>query len=129
MKSKFTLFLILLVSISLSSCGPRISGTWNIQNYQSNAQGGDGVSLSNIGTLSFNKNGSGEKKINYNFLGSTTEEETSFKWKSEDNLITIDDGQESQFNKTWIILEDKKNYQRWRSTDGRNQVQTLVLTR
>ena len=46
----------------LASCSPRMVGTWTVQRFETTKPGQQGVSLNNIGTINFNKNGTGEKK-------------------------------------------------------------------
>ena len=68
----------------------------------------------------------GEKNINYTFLDVTVNDFLPFKWTLNDNIITID-GEKSNFAKSWIIIENKSKYQKWRSTDGSNTVQIMEL--
>lgn len=119
------LFLFFAAAI-LTSCSSRMDGTWNVERYETTTPGGQGTSLSNIGTMTFNSNHTGEKNLNYQVLGVLRNDTHSFEWKSTDNYMTIV-GNNSEFAKTWIKLEDKRNFQKWKSTDGTNQVQILEL--
>ena len=83
---------------------------------------------SNIGTITFNKNGTGTKNLDYSLLGVSKKDATPFTWSTTEDFITIE-GDESEFSKTWIFIENKNDYQKWQSTDGANTVQTLELVK
>lgn len=126
MKLKFALLLV--IGVTFNSCSDRIVGTWTIQKYETTTPEKQDVSLKNIGTMTFYKNGKGEKNISYTIFESMKEDKSSFKWKRTEKFITID-GRESDFSKTWIIMTDDGKFQKWQSTDGNNQVQILELIR
>lgn len=117
-----------LIAIILGSCAPKLAGTWSIQKYETTAPGEQGVSLNNIGTITFNKNGNGEKNISYIIFGTTIEDKLPFSWSASENMVTIE-SEGSELSKTWIVVEGKKKSQHWRSTDGANKVQILELVR
>ena len=117
---------ILMCIFLLSSCAPNIIGTWNVVRYETVDGGQKGLVLNNIGTITFNKKGVGEKRISYNVLGSQRNDSTSFSWKSDDSFVTISSDY-SDFSKTWILIENSKKKQLWKATDGANQVQILEL--
>lgn len=102
-------------------------GTWTVQRFETTKPGQQGVLLSNIGTVIFNKNGSGEKKINFSALGVTTNDEQPFKWKWVDDKYVSIEGEGSEFSKTWIIITNKKKHQKWKLTDGTNTIQIIGL--
>ncbi len=111
----------------LASCSPRLAGTWTVQRFETNTSGQQGVALKNIGTVQFNKNGTGEKNISYPVLGVTHRDQTPFSWKSSgDKYVTIE-SQNSEFAKTWIVVSNKKKFQKWTTTDGTNKVQVIEL--
>ncbi|MDD2996007.1 MAG: hypothetical protein EOM47_00315 [Bacteroidia bacterium] len=126
MKKNFLHTTIFLSVIFLSSCAPNILGTWNVVRYETVENGQPGITLNNIGTISFDKKGVGEKKISYNVLGAQRNDSTTFTWKSNDNFVTIN-SDNSDFSKTWILIENSKKKQLWKATDGGNQVQILEL--
>ena len=126
MKKNFLHTTIFLSVIFLSSCAPNILGTWNVVRYETVENGQPGITLYNIGTISFDKKGVGEKKISYNVLGAQRNDSTTFTWKSNDNFVTIN-SDNSDFSKTWILIENSKKKQLWKATDGGNQVQILEL--
>ena len=110
-----------------TSCSKRLVGTWNVQRFETLTPGQQGVSLQNIGTLKFKSNGSGEKNLSYNALGKTEEDKTPFKWSwVEDKYVSIN-SEGSELAKTWIIMENKRHYQKWKSTDGSNRIQVIEL--
>ena len=53
----------------MASCSPRLVGTWTVQRFETTQPGKQGSILKNIGTINFNKNGIGEKNVNYTILG------------------------------------------------------------
>jgi hypothetical protein len=127
-KTVFYIALILIVSSFLTSCSHRLVGTWNVASYETETQGQQSIKLNNIGSMTFKSNNRGEKNLNYQVFQITREDKLPFRWIASDQFVTIDgDKDQSDFVKTWIIVENKRNYQRWRSTDGQNQIQTLEL--
>ncbi len=110
-----------------ASCTPRIIGSWDIQKFETLKAGEQSISLNNIGTIEFHKNGTGTKNINYSILGISHSDPNSFTWKWSENKFVTLEGEGSDITKTWIIIANKKKFQKWKSTDGANQVQTLEL--
>lgn len=121
--------LIALAVTLLTSCSHRMVGTWTVQRYETTSPGQEGVTLNNIGTMKYNKNGSGEKNINYSVLGTTHEDLSPFKWTWEDDRFISIESEGSDFSKTWIIIENKRKFQKWKSTDGTNNIQILELAK
>lgn len=128
MTHKLFNFLFLATTILLfSSCSQRITGTWTIQRYETVTPGQTASSSSNIGTMRFKRNGTGEKNINYQMYGMQRRDTEPFKWTITDGQYISIDSRQSDFSKTWIIIENKRKFQKWKSTDGRNNIQTLEL--
>lgn len=121
-------FIALLSIGTLLSCSPQIVGTWTVQKYERLTPGEQGTTLSNIGTMTFDKNNTGTKKLDYTVLGIEQSDSAPFTWSTTENYITIE-GDDSEIAKTWIYLETKNNFQKWKSTDGENNVQTLELVK
>jgi len=71
---------------------------------------------------------SSKQKLNYTVLGVEKNDSTPFEWEATENYITIN-SEDSEISKTWIYLENKRKSQKWKSTDGKNQVQTLELVK
>ncbi len=129
-KKLFYLSLLYLGAFTITSCSHRLVGTWNVASYETETQGQQSIKLNNIGTMSFKSNNRGEKNLSYQVFQITREDKLPFRWVASDQFVTIDgDKDQSDFVKTWIIVDDKRKYQRWRSTDGQNQVQTIELTK
>lgn len=111
-----------------ASCAPKLAGTWNIEKYEVNEPGKSGVSVSNIGTISFDRNNTGSKHIVYSIFQNSYSDTTAFSWhKDNKTSIRIEAGDSSVFKKTWLIIEDDRKEQTWKSTDGFNKVQILKL--
>jgi len=129
MKTKiFTISAVLFITIFFSSCSHRLVGTWTVQNYETVEPGKEGVSAKNIGTMTFKRNGKGNKELTFSALGIWQVDKTPFTWSVDNNFLTIS-GEGSDFAKTWIIVEDKSKYQKLKSTDGANQVQIIELAK
>lgn len=128
---KIKLLLLGLV-ISLASCSPRIVNTWNIDKYKVTDSNGKSMTSENIGTITFKKNGEGEKKLHYNLFQDDYSDSSPFEWNLYDDYIVLKNTnrkEDSNFNKTWIIIEDSSKKQVWKSTDGKNMVQVIELSR
>ncbi|HRE76965.1 MAG TPA: hypothetical protein PLL09_03980 [Flavobacterium sp.] len=126
MKSIFTLSFVAV--LFLTSCSEKIVGTWNVQKFETIKPGEQNISLNNIGTITFNKNNTGEKSLYYNVLGVETKDDVPFKWNLNEPYITIE-SENSSIAKTWILIENNRKSQKWKSTDGSNEIQTLELTK
>ncbi len=124
-KVKLVLAAVMVTALFMS-CSQGIVGTWSIQKYESTVPDQQVVILSNVGTISFDRNGTGEKEVSYTVFDLTKTDNSPFTWTITDNFITIvSDG--SEFSKTWIQVENQKDYQYLTSTDGQNRVQILEL--
>ena len=121
-------FLAIGAVIVFSSCSHRLAGTWNVQKYETETPGQEATALQNIGTITFKQNGTGEKNLDYMVLGYQRKDNQPFKWSATDQYVTID-SQNSDFGKTWILTKNKAKFQQWKSTDGRNQVQVIELSK
>lgn len=84
--------------------------------------------LSNIGTMKFEKNHTGEQDLRYQMFGAPREIITNFEWQQGDGYVSIKSN-DSNFAKTWLVTEDKKKKQIWKSTDAQGRIQTLELSR
>lgn len=123
----FTIATLVITAVFLTACSSRIVGTWTVQRYETTTPGQQGVALSNIGTMQFKNNGSGEKNLNYSVLGITRNDQIPFNWTWNDGKYISIESSGSEFSKTWIIMENKKKFQKWKSTDGSNNIQILEL--
>ena len=112
-----------------TSCAHRMVGHWNVDRYETQESGQQGVALMNIGTMNFKKDGTGDKNLNYTVLGARIDDSTPFVWTwGDDKFIAIESSQ-SDLSKSWIIMENKSKYQKWKSTDGSTNIQILELTK
>jgi hypothetical protein len=126
MKTTKILLSLVIVATFFASCSQGIVGNWSIQKYQSTIPDQQDIILSNVGTINFNRNGTGEKNVSYTIFDLTKTDITPFTWTISENLLTIvSDG--SEFSKTWIQVENQKSFQYLTSTDGQNRVQILEL--
>ncbi len=126
MKTTLKILALFLLGISLTSCTSRLVGTWTIEKYETTQPDQQAVSLSNIGTITFYKDGTGEKRISYTLFGTTYNDDLQFNWTTSDKYVTID-SEGSKFSKTWIMLESTLRTQKWQSTDGSIIVEFLEL--
>lgn len=121
----FTFYTLILAVATLTSCSHKLVGNWNIEKYETTTPGKQGVTLTNIGTLSFQKDGNGTKDIAYSILGQKIEYNSSFSWSTTDEFVTLD-SENSDFSKTWIQVENKKKSTkmesyRWRQSGTSNR--------
>ncbi len=124
--NRLTIFFISTLVILLTSCSTSLIGTWKVDKFQTYEYGQSGSVLSDIGTVRFDKDGSGQKDLRYTLMNMTVTDNMPFKWIVNDNTVTLL-GEKSDLIKTWIIVENGSSYQKWQSTDGFNLVQTLIL--
>ena len=125
-RSKLFFAALLLIGTTLSSCSTSIVGSWAIQKYETTSSNQQGASLNDIGFMVFNSDGTGEKNISYTLFGAQINDTSPFSWTATDKYVTIE-SERSLFSKTWILIENQQGFQKWKSTDGSNQVQTLEL--
>lgn len=121
--------LIFLTFLIMASCSieRNIMGAWQIESYSEASQDGSTANAKNIGKIIFDKNGSGSNDLNYRILGNERTEKTEFTYQVNDENITINTEGESELAKSWIIIDSKRSIQKWKSTDGKGNVQTLIL--
>lgn len=123
---KISLLSLLVLALTLCSCSDKLIGTWAIQKLETKRDGKDGISLNNIGNITFKKDGKGEKNLSYNIFGKENNDVQPFTWRKTGTTIYLEGG-ESELSKAWIIVKDKSKDQTWQTTDGANQVQILEL--
>lgn len=122
-----SLAIILLVSCSAANkLNKRLQGSWNINSYMEQHVGEEEAAATNIGTMTFNDDKSGTKKITYRILQNNTTDTSRFWWENTAKTVTIK-GENSAFAKTWIVIKNNRKTQKWKSTDGKGNVQSLVL--
>lgn len=117
-------FLLVILSCTLER---KLVGTWQIESYSEESGDGSNANAKNIGTIHLDKDGIGSNDLSYRILGIERTEKTDFTYNVNDENITIKTEGESDLPKSWIIIESKRNFQKWKSTDGKGNVQTLIL--
>ncbi len=128
MKSKL---LLLLCVLFLTSCSSDLIHTWNIDTFQVIKENGQKTESNNIGTITFNKNGSGNKDISYSIYDQNYTDKAPFKWEKHEGYILLKPAQNtstSKLDKAWIIVQSDAKKQVWKSTEGQT-VLTLQLSR
>lgn len=122
-----------VVCLVFTSCSPKLVGTWNIDKYEVDNQKGQNFTTRNAGELILKKNGTGEKNVEYNMFQNEFSDMQSFRWSMQgENIININstnNREKSDFDKTWIMVTNTKKKQVWKSTDGKNTVQILEMSK
>jgi hypothetical protein len=106
----------------------RLEGDWQVVRYESENQRDQGVALSNIGSFTFYDRNRGEQNITYSGYQNSFPSNRDFRWSNTAEYVTLENAL-SRNPKSWIIVENKKSYQKWKSTDGSTGVQVLELRR
>jgi|SRR5690606_22039702 len=127
------ILLVTALIMGFTSCSPKLVGTWNIDRFEVDNPNGQTYTTRNAGEITIKKNGTGERNVEYNMFQNAFSDRQPFRWtKQGDDIITLSTpGAEkaSDFDKTWIMVRNDKKKQLWRSTDGRNTVQTLEMSK
>lgn len=110
-----------------ASCTHRMVGTWTVLRSETKTPEQQGVALNNIGTMEFNKDGSGKKNLTYSIIGVDRIDQAPFKWTWKDGKYISIESEGSDLSKTWIVIINKRKFQKWNSTDGADNVQILEL--
>lgn len=124
---------IFLVIIFLASCSAqkrfqrRLTGSWNIVRYEQRFANGENEVATDLGTITFRKNGSGDNDISVLTRGVRKPDSSDFSWKNTEGEVTII-SRNTYIAKSWIVIENKRKYQLWKSTTMAN-VQTMELRR
>lgn len=112
----------------VSSCAPRLVGTWQISKYEEVNPGAQTSTFTNAGTMTLYKDLTGKNKVSFAGPTGTVTDTGTFSWKAEDGFVTMK-RPHLPTAKTWIITEDKKNKQIWTTTDGGQKAIMMELTR
>ena len=135
LQTHFPILLAALFALLLQSCSAekqfarRLSGEWNIERYAATETTARNAEASALGTIRFRRNGTGEIRMK-NILAENRSDDRvrPFQWGNTENTVTIR-GDVNQLSKVWIVVENRRRTQVWKSTDGANTVQELRLTR
>ncbi len=125
---------ILLSGLIFAGCSAerrlarRLEGEWQVVRYESENQRDQGVKLSNIGSFTFYDRNRGAQDITYSGYQNPFPSSKDFRWSNTADYVTLDNAL-SRTPKSWIIIENKKSYQKWKSTDGSTGIQVLELRR
>ena len=127
----FRIAAFLFIASLLASCSAekrfhrRLVGTWNIQNYEQRFPNGENEVATDLGTITFRKNGSGDNDISVLTRGVRKPDNSDFSWKNTIDEVTII-SRNTYLAKSWIVVRNKKKEQTWKSTTQAN-VQTMQL--
>lgn len=122
---------VLLLLSSLGACSAerrfhrRLVGTWEVVRYEQRYANGETEVASDLGTITFRKNGSGSNDISVLTRGLRKPESGDFSWKNTVEEVTII-SRSSFLAKSWIVMRNKRSAQVWKSTTQAN-VQTMEL--
>ncbi len=125
--------LIIASSVIFVACSAQkklagqVSGEWVIEYYENKKPDESSATMTNIGSITFHKDGSGSKSISYSIMGSDYVDSKNFQWNNTENTITITGDDESMVAKSWIVLKSSSKSQDWRSTDSQGNVQIMKL--
>jgi hypothetical protein len=134
-KNRFLFSSVLLFLLSACSAEKKLTkrlvGEWNVAKYseQFHVTGASEVTLTNIGKLHLNKDGTGDKQVNFSIMSRTVADTLDFSWRNTADKVTLIGSDESLFTKTWLIMSNKKNEQVWSSTDDTGNSQKMELKR
>ena len=128
---KFHPAYLLLALLFFASCSAerrfhrRLVGTWNIERYEQRFANGENEAASNLGTITFRKNGGGDKNVTILTRGLRKPDNSDFSWKNTTDAVTIISN-DSDLAKTWLVMKNKRLTQQWKSTT-QGTVQTMEL--
>lgn len=127
MKSKLLLLLSVLL---LTSCSNSLVHTWNIDRLETLRENGENSTYNNIGTITLNKNKTGNN--NFSIIELDETDKNSFKWEEKGGYIILKSAKseaESRLFKAWIMTQNSAKKQVWKSTNGKNDIQIIELSR
>lgn len=105
----------------------RLEGTWQIVQYKTEIQEMQRTTaFPPYRSITFMKKGRGRVAANTQYADEKGGQGFDFEWNNTDNTVTMR-GFDTEFARSWIVMENKKSSQIWKSTDGANGVQTLEL--
>ncbi|WGU68643.1 hypothetical protein QIU19_01245 [Capnocytophaga canimorsus] len=117
------LFLPLGLLLFLSSCSPKITGTWQVSRYETYTPEKQGVILSNIGTIKLDRDGSGEQHLTYSIFGVTHDEKSPLSWKRKGRRVVIG-GNYSEFARNLENHPKQKENPKMGNFRGRTHTKT-----
>lgn len=105
----------------------RLVGNWSIERYEQRFSNGETETASNLGTITFRKNGGGDKELSILTRSLRQRDDSDFSWKNTADDVTIISNN-SELAKTWLVMKNKRSFQQWKSTT-QGTVQTMELRR
>lgn len=122
----FSAFFIFL----LTGCTNSLVHTWNIDKFETVRENGENSTYNNIGTITLNKNKTGNNNLSIKEVDYI--DKAGFKWEEKNGYIIlkgVDNQASSRLFKAWIVTTHKSKKQVWKSTNGKNDIQILELSR
>ncbi len=104
----------------------RLEGNWEIVQYKTEIQQLQRTAFPPYRSITFMKKGRGRVSANNEYSDEKGGQGFDFEWTCTENTVTMR-GFDTDFARSWIVVENKKSSQVWKSTDGANGVQTLEL--
>ncbi|MCZ2443452.1 MAG: hypothetical protein LC101_06730 [Flavobacteriales bacterium] len=126
MSFKQSFILISAIAWLSSSCTPRLVNAWNIQLYETKVPGENASGHTNIGSIIFYKDGTGEKNASFSLFGKAKTDFNTFTWKRDGKYLLIDN-QQTGSSKVWFLVKSNSNVLRWMTTNGSSEVQIIEL--
>ncbi len=130
-RTHFPAVLLLLLLGGLCACSAqkrlqrRLVGVWSVTRYEILYPSGQREETFNVGTVVFNRNGSGDNDMPILTRNVRTPESRRFSWKNTDQSVAIV-SENTFLAKAWIVVENRRTRQVWRSTTN-ELVQTMEL--
>ena len=121
------IFLLSACASATKQFSSRLIGSWEIVQYKTEIQDmRRTTAFPPYRSISFMKKGRGHVAANTQYPDEKGGQGFDFEWANTENTVTMR-GFDTEFARSWIVVENKKNKQVWKSTDGANGVQTLEL--
>jgi hypothetical protein len=134
------IFVPLLAALALllqTGCGSarrdferRLTATWQVVQYKNERQElrRDMAAPILYRSITFERRGRGRVSTSSEFSAEKGNNGFDFEWSCTENTVTMR-GFDADFARSWIVVENDRRHQIWKSTDGANNVQTLELRR
>ncbi|HOY04979.1 MAG TPA: hypothetical protein PLO67_06230 [Saprospiraceae bacterium] len=121
------IFLLSACASASKQFSNRLVGNWEIVQYKTEIQDmRRTTAFPPYRSISFMKKGRGHVAANTQYPDEKGGQGFDFEWTNTENTVTMR-GFDTEFARSWIVVENKKSKQVWKSTDGANGVQTLEL--
>ncbi|MCC6279053.1 MAG: hypothetical protein IT262_00530 [Saprospiraceae bacterium] len=121
-----TIFMLGSCASATKQFSNRLQGQWEIVQYKTEIQQLQRTAFPPYRSITFMKKGRGRVSANNEYSAEKGGQGFDFEWSCTENTVTMR-GFDTDFARSWIVVENKKSKQVWKSTDGANGVQTLEL--